>query len=131
MMLISCDDIDADVSLDFTFADESARSVQVDIPLREMVVPLDAVYPNTTAALEEYGIPGANASDICVVNIWPSTSRHDFNTLLGDPFFRSAYTYNHLDQNTIPIARPAYNSKAKEHIIPIGRGPLPKLHGTG
>jgi len=129
-MLISCDDIDADVSLDFTFADETARSVQVDIPLREMVAPLDDVYPNTTAALEVYGIPEANASNICVVNIRPSTARHDLETLLGDPFFRSAYTYNHLDQNTISIAKPAYNSKA-EHIVPIGRGPVPKLYGTG
>lgn len=130
-MLISCDDIDADITLDFTFADETARSVQVDIPLREMVAPLGSLYPNITLALEEYGIPGANASNICVVNILSSTARHDFSTLLGDPFFRSAYTYNNLDQNTISIARPAYNPKAKERIIPIGRGPVPKLYGTG
>lgn len=51
MMLISCDDIDADVSLDFTFADETGRTVQVDIPLRETVIPLDAAFFNTTVAL--------------------------------------------------------------------------------
>ena len=130
-MLISCDDIDADVSLDLTFADETARSVQVNIPLREMVVPLDSNYRNTTLALEDFGIPGANASNLCAVNILPSTARHHFRTLLGDPFFRSAYTYNNLDQNTISIARPANNPKAKERIIPIGRGPVPKLYGTG
>ena len=39
-MVISCDAIDANVSLDFTLADETERSVQVGIPLRELVVPL-------------------------------------------------------------------------------------------
>jgi hypothetical protein len=129
-MLISCDDIDANVSLDFTFADETGRTVHVDIPLRETVILLRDAYTNTTGALEDYGIPEANAGNIGVVNIRPSTARHDFETLLGDPFLRSAYTYNHLDQNTISIARPAYKSKA-EHIIPIGRGPVPRLYGTG
>lgn len=129
-MLISCDDIDANVSLDFTFAGETGRTVHVDIPLRETVILLRDAYTNTTGALEDYGIPEANAGNICVVNIRPSTARHDFETLLGDPFFRSAYTYNHLDQNTISIARPAYKSKA-EHIIPIGRGPVPRLYGAG
>ena len=43
-MLISCDDIDADVSLNFTFADETGRTVQVDIPLCETVIPLRDAY---------------------------------------------------------------------------------------
>lgn len=131
-MVISCNDIDADISLTFTLTDETARSVHVDIPLRELVVPLGSRYPNTTKALEDYGIPGANASDVCVVNIIQSAAvDHTDLIMLGDPFFRSAYTYNNLDQNTISIARPAYNPKAKERIIPIGRGPVPRLYGTG
>ena len=131
-MAISCDDIDANISLTFTLTDETARSVQVDIPLRELVVPLGSVYPNITEGLESYGIPEANASDICVVNLIQSAAvGHTDLIMLGDPFFRSAYTYNNLDQNTISIARPAYNPKAKERIIPIGRGPVPKLYGTG
>ncbi|GAB7325281.1 hypothetical protein MBLNU13_g09338t1 [Cladosporium sp. NU13] len=108
-MVISCDDYDAD-----------------------LVVPLGLFNIDTTEALEDYGIPGANASDICVVNLIRSANvDHIDHIILGDPFFRSAYTYNHLDQNTISIARPAYDSKDKERIIPIGRGPVPKLYGTG
>lgn len=81
-MLISCDDIDADVSLNFTFADETGRTVQVDIPLRETVIPLRDAYTNTMGALEDSDIPKANASNICVVSIRPSTVRHHFETLL-------------------------------------------------
>lgn len=130
-MVIACDDKDAGISLTFTFADQSGNSAEVDVPLRELVVPLGLLYTDTMLALRKFGIPGANASDICVVDInKSSTFREDGLIILGDPFFRSAYTYNNLDQNTISIAKPAYNSKT-ERIVPVGKGPVPKLRGTG
>lgn len=131
-MVIDCDDMDAEVSLRFTFVDETGSSADVVVPLSELVVPLGLLYTDTKQALEKFGIPGANESNICVVNIkGSSTFRQDGIIILGDPFFRSAYTYNNLDQNTISIAKPAYNSKKAERIVPIGKGPVPKLYGTG
>lgn len=130
-MAIPCDDFDTAVSLDFTLADETERSMHVGIPLRELVVPLVFLYTNTTQALENFGIPGANASNVCVVNIKRSSAfRQDDLFILGDSFFRSAYTYSNLDQNTISIARPAYNSKS-ERVVPIGKGAIPELFETG
>jgi len=69
---------------------------------------------------------------VCLINIARSSEVDGSSDLilLGDPFFRSAYTYNNLDQNTISIAKPAYNSTT-EHVVPIGKGPVPKLFGTG
>jgi hypothetical protein len=130
-MAIGCDDMDADISLSFTFVDETGSSAHVDVALRELVVPLGLLYAGTAQALEKFGSPGASASNICVVNIKRSSAfREGEIIILGDAFFRSAYTYNNLDQNTISIARPAYHAKA-EHIVPIGKGPVPKLYGTG
>ena len=127
---VACDDI-ADDSLNFTFTDETGISAQVDVPIRELVRPLRHKYPNTTEILENFGIPNANASNICVVDIEPSSVfGKNGLILLGDAFFRSSYTYNNLDQNTISIAKPAYNSKP-ERLLPIGKGPVPKLQGTG
>lgn len=128
-MAISCDDTDAAVSLDFTLADETERSVQVGIPLRELVVPLGFLYTNITQALENFGIPGANVSNVCVVNIKRSSTFRQDLIVLGDPFFRSAYTYHNLDQDTISIARPAFNKA--ERIVSIGEGAVPELFGTG
>jgi hypothetical protein len=77
-MVIDCDDMDAEVSLGFTFVDETGSSADVDVPLRELVVPLGLLYTDTAQALEKCGIPGANASNICVVNIKESnTLRQD------------------------------------------------------
>jgi hypothetical protein len=130
-MVIGCDDTDTDFSLKFTFVDETGSSAHVDVALRELVVPLGLLYTDTAQALEKFGIPGASASNICVVNIKRSSAfREGEIIILGDAFFRSAFTYNNLDQNTISIARPAYNAKA-EHIVPIGKGPVPRLYGSG
>lgn len=130
-MVIGCDNTDNDFSLEFTFVDETGSSAHVNVALRELVVPLGLPYADTAQALEKFGIPGASASNICAVNIKRSSAfREGEIIILGDAFFRSAYTYNNLDQNTISIARPAYNAKA-EHIVPIGKGPVPELYGTG
>jgi hypothetical protein len=129
--VIACDDMDVDVSLEFIFGDEAGSSAHVDVALRELVIPLGLLCTDTAQALEKFGIPGANASNICVVNVKRSSTFHqDGIIILGDPFFRSAYPYNNLEQNTISLAKPTYNSKA-ERIVPIGKGPVPKLYGTG
>ena len=125
---VACDDI-SDDSLNFTFTDETGISAQVDVPIRELVMPLHHKYTNTTATLENFGIPNANASNICVVDIAPSSAYNEL-IVLGDAFFRSSYSYNNFDQNTISIAKPAYNSKP-ERLLPIGKGPVPRLQGTG
>lgn len=133
-LLLPCDKVDSGISLGFVLTDETegaGSSVEIDVPLRELAVPLVSVTNNSTQISEVAGRLGVNASNACVIKVSKSSEvDSDDLILLGDAFFRSAYTYNNLDQNTISIAKPVFNSTA-ENIIPIGKGPVPKLFGTG
>lgn len=119
--LTFCDDAEADVSLIFTLQDEPGHSVTIEVPFHELVAPFrkGSSYDKSEPVYE-------GDRPICMITL---STRVGGDVVLGDPFLRSAYTFYHLDQHTISIAQAANNPKS-EHIVAIGKGPVPKLVGT-
>lgn len=117
--IMFCDDADVDIVLTFTLQDESGNKAAIDVPFQELVTPVHVGAHDKLEPVHEAGRP------ICGLAL----HGRDEIILLGDPFLRSAYTFFNLEQHTISIAQAANNPKS-EHIVAIGKGPVPKLVGT-
>lgn len=119
--LTFCDTATADIFFTFTLEDDSGISTDIHMPVHELVTPLRNGSYDRFEPIYEGGRP------VCVVTL--SSGFPGGKLILGDPFLRSAYTFFNIEQHTISIAQAASNPKS-EHIVAIGKGPVPKLTGT-
>lgn len=108
-----------DISLTFTFgaaaADLSTRTTSITVPFHQLVIPLHREL---------------NGQPLCGVQLsYISDPRLQW-TELGIPFLNSAYVHYNIDEHTISLANPSYNSK-KPDLVAIGKGRVPNLIGTG
>jgi hypothetical protein len=110
------------MALTFTLEDESGNSTQIDVPFCELLVPIK----NRTSTRMEPIVE--DDKPLCRLVLRPTNDSADCS--LGDPFLRSAYTFYNLAQHTISFAQ-ASNNSTGDNVIPIGKGPTPKLSGTG
>lgn len=125
--LLPCDSVTTNHSLEFTLADDTGSSVQISMPSRDLVVPIRKGHHNGTLPFNP------NGTEMCAVLVVDSGFKSDSDKgdiILGNVFLHSAYTYYNLDERTISIAEAVYNSTT-ENIVAIGKGPVPKLSGTG
>ncbi|KAM0722909.1 hypothetical protein Q7P37_001107 [Cladosporium fusiforme] len=124
--VIYCSQANANISLTFTLGAASGLSEQsifITVPFRELVTPIYRGY-NMSKPQKLDG------QDACVVNLRHSSDPEFNDTILGVPFLHSAYVHYNIDEHTISIAKPAYNSK-KPDVVAIGKGPVPNFVGTG
>jgi hypothetical protein len=119
--IVLCEDADTDRTLTFTLEDEAGDSAQIDVPFHELLVPIRKRSSSSMEPILEDG------KQLCYLAL--SGSQGDGSSL-GDPFLRSAYTFYNLEQHTISLVQAANNSTG-ENIVPIGKGPMRKLSGTG
>lgn len=125
--IIPCDSISADHSLEFALADDAGSSIHVSMPTRDLVVPARDGHHNGTHPWY------VNGTEMCAFLLAGSGFKSDSNerdTILGGVFLHHTYTYYNLDQHTISIAEAVFNSTT-ENVVAIGKGPVPKLTGTG
>lgn len=124
---VFCELDTANRSLDFTLADATGKSIDINIPFQELLSPVRLGLHNDTHPVVE------NGPNLCVFLVGSSGARSDSDNgtvILGKQFFKSAYTFFNLEQHTISIAKAARNSR-REHIVAIRQGPVPKMHGRG
>lgn len=126
---VPCDSMKSNFSLDFTLANDidTSSSIQVAVPLRELVIPIRNGFHNATRPFNVSG------KDTCKLRLAPSDTTpgsYPGTISLGTPFLRSVYSFYNLDQHTISLARPVYNATS-EHIVAIGKGRVPMPTGTG
>ena len=120
--VIYCEDADFDVALAFTLEDEVETSIQINVPFHELVVPMK----NRTSTRTEPILEGDKP--LCDVAL--SSTKDPEDCSLGDPFLRSAYTFYYLAGHFISIAQ-ASNNPTGENVVPVSRGFIPELNGTG
>ena len=103
-------------------SDDTGTSVDITIPLSEVLTPLYKGGHNSTTPYTINGKP------ICNFGLSPSDESDGIT--VGDPLLRSAYVFYNLDQKTISIAQPVYGA-GDSNIVAVGPGPMPALTGTG
>lgn len=100
-------------------------NITIEIPFHELLQPF---YPNPYNESERVT---DDSRPLCGLAV---SSSEDDDITLGIPFLRSAYTYYNQDEHTVSIAKPAHNTAKhpiRENVVAIGKGPVPKLKGTG
>ncbi|KAF7195776.1 putative aspartic-type endopeptidase OPSB [Pseudocercospora fuligena] len=119
---VYCDQSAYDLTLTLGFIGADDKSTTVDVPLREILVPLytDESYNSTTVATQD-------GRAICSINLASGADGEQLT--VGDPLLRAAYVFYNLDEKTISIAKPTYFAD-QENIVPVN-GSTPSLTGTG
>ncbi|EME84361.1 uncharacterized protein MYCFIDRAFT_152578 [Pseudocercospora fijiensis CIRAD86] len=119
---VFCDQSAYDLTLTLGFTGADDKNTTVDVPLREILVPLytDESYNSTTLATKD-------GRAICSINLASGADGEQLT--VGDPLLRAAYVFYNLDEKTISIAKPTYFAD-QENIVPVN-GSTPSLTGTG
>ena len=106
--VVPCSMAKSPQTLDFGFS-----GATISVPMSELVLP----GPNSQLS-GTFGQSGSSQK-LCTLAIIPNGGA---NTVLGDPFLRSAYVVYDLANNMISIAQTNFNA-TKDRILEIGTGP--------
>ena len=134
-LLVACESAELDADLTIRLTGTNGKSVSVNIPMGNLVLPYYKGIYNSTVVEKKCVLalaPGADDGNVSKPKIArkAQTEANLRLQLIGDPFLRSAYVYYNLDQKTISFAQASYNTNAS-NIVEIGQGSVPALVGSG
>lgn len=118
---ILCKDANYSASLDITLADDNGKTVKINVPTSNYVLPYyNGNYNSSTPVTNDSG------DEVCLFAVAPGAAT---DNLLGDPFIRSAYIYYNLDQHTISLAQASYDNSTSS-VTAVSQGPVPSMTGS-
>ena len=115
--LVPCAAGDEDISITAQYAGVNGVEVEIEVPLRNMLVPAREKQGSNKGPTSPLVI---NGTEQCIHTAWPMPDNGG-KFGIGDPVFRSAYVLFNLDERTISLAPASYNTQ-ESNVVPIGPG---------
>lgn len=126
-VLVPCDLMNEDASVTIELVGTNKVTASIEVPLGNMLVP--ALTFETTGDYNDTAPLIVDGSERCIFTPSPQPD-NTTEFLVGDPFFRSAYTFFNLDERTVSIAQASYNVD-ESNIVPVGAGNHSSTYPSG
>lgn len=125
--LVPCTYINEDASITLQLAGTNNVTASIDVPLGNMLVP--ALTYETTGNYNDTAPLVLNGTEQCIFTPGGSPD-NGTEFYVGDPFFRSAYAFFNLDEQTVSLAQASYNVN-ETNIVPVGAGNISSTYPSG